>query len=142
MTTPSHNCLNNNPEPECARVVGNNGNWSVYLQNHQQEWPLVIASGLRVFRHFESVVEQLKQRGIQQFSVEILSDAVQEKEVIIKNPRPRVLKQAPIAAAYDHWFRMQIDQCLALQKTPLNNEDANAKMAQFKHSIHQETQHP
>lgn|GEM_PF-7103311 len=114
-----------------ARVVGAKGYWSVFLRNTEGEWPLVVGRNMRVFRHFETVVMQLKARGIHQFQVDIEQAQAADIEVVISPLRPKVLKRALGAEAYDTWFRSQVNE--SLQPTAsLSNEAVEQAMAQFK----------
>ncbi len=117
-----------------ARVVGAKGFWSVYLRNAEGEWPLILGQTMRVFRHFESVVVQLKNRGIHQFQVDIQQDQAADKEVVISPMRPKILKRAHSAEAYDGWFRAQVQQSLGCAQGLISDKQASKLMAEFKHS--------
>ncbi len=117
-----------------ARVVGAKGYWSVYLCNAEREWPLVLGQTMRVFRHFESVVVQLKNRGIHQFQVDIQQDQAADKEVVISPLRPKILKRAHSAEAYDGWFRAQVQQSLGCGQGLISDKETSKLMADFKHS--------
>ncbi|HRH78016.1 MAG TPA: hypothetical protein PK129_11750 [Cellvibrionaceae bacterium] len=117
-----------------ARVVGAKGFWSVYLRDAEGEWPLVLGQTMRVFRHFESVVVQLKNRGIHQFQVDIQQEQAADKEVVISPMRPKILKRVYSAEAYDGWFRDQVHRSLDGAQTLLSDKEARALMAEFKHS--------
>lgn len=119
-----------------ARVVGAKGYWNVYLCNAEGEWPLILGQTMRVFRHFESVVVQLKNRGIHQFQVDIQQDQAADKEVVISPMRPKILKRAHSAEAYDGWFRNQVQACLSGAPRFLSDKEARDLMAQCKtHSL-------
>lgn len=119
-----------------ARVVGAKGYWMVYLRNAEGEWPLILGQTMRVFRHFESVVMQLKNRGIHQFQVDIQQDQAADKEVVISPMRPKILQRAHSAEAYDTWFRNQVQACLSGAPGFLSNKDARDLMARCKtHSL-------
>lgn len=120
------------PTATHARVVGTHGHWSVFLSAEKQEWPLVLSGNLRVFRHFESVVNQLKNYGIGAFTVELEESWAPDKELSISANRPRVLKRASSAEAYDTWFRQQVMQSLNDASTPLSAATAQAHMNTFK----------
>lgn len=115
-----------------ARVVGTHGHWAVFLGNETEEWPLVLSGNLREFRHFESVVNQLKNYQIDTFSVELSACKAADKEVLISAERPRVLKRAGSAQVYDTWFRQQVIKSLNDNAVPISATGASAHMNQFK----------
>jgi plasmid stabilization system protein ParE len=117
---------------DSARVVGHKGYWSIFLRCQEQEWPLIAGQNIRVFRHFESVVVQLKNRGITQFQVDIGQEQATDKEVVISPIRPKVLQRASTAEAYDSWFRAQVTQSLTAAEPPLSAQAVNLQMAEFK----------
>jgi plasmid stabilization system protein ParE len=105
--------IETNPKhADSARVVGSKGYWSVFLRSGNEEWPLILGQNMRVFRHFESVVVQLKNRGINQFQVDISQEQTADKEVLISPARPKVLQRASSAGAYDNWFRTQVNRAI------------------------------
>lgn len=132
------------PEPvqaaDSARVVGSKGLWTVYLCKAGKEWPLVLGQNMRVFRHFESVVVQLKNRGISQFQVDIEQEQAADKEVVISPLRPKVLQRAATAEAYDTWFRNQVKRCLVAAQAPLSAQTVQQAMTEFKAHLHKQTE--
>jgi hypothetical protein len=128
------------PTADSARVVGSKGYWSVYLRCGEREWPLILGQNMRVFRHFESVVVQLKNRGICQFQVDIDQEQAADKEVVISPLRPKVLQRAATAEAYDTWFRSQVKRCLTATQTTLSPQAVQQAMAEFKAQQHKQTE--
>lgn len=95
-----------------AHVVGRPGGWSVFVKQDAAECVLAAQRSrrVRVFRRMETLVNYLKDIGIQRFDV----DAVNyEAEGGRSRPdRAQALRHAHEAAAYDKWFRAEVEQAV------------------------------
>lgn len=97
-----------------ANVVGQPGGWGIVIQYEMTERVLAAKRGaVRVFRKFETLVGYLKEMGVTHYQV----DASQFDPVALKSERHRIdasdrMKHAHETAAYDKWFRAQVQAAL------------------------------
>lgn len=113
-----------------AHVVGQPGGWAVMVKYGMQERPLATQRSrqVRVFRRFETLVSYLKDVGLSQFDVDA-ANYDQNSATAPKRPdRAEALKQAHEAAAYDKWFREQVQASIDDPRPSVSNEEANAHM--------------
>lgn len=113
-----------------AHVVGQPGGWSVMVKYGVHEHPLATTNtrAVRVWRHFETLAAYLKDMGVTQFDVDA-ANFDRESETATKRPdRSTVLKRAHEAAAYDAWFRDQVQASIDDPRRSLTDEEANAHM--------------
>jgi len=95
-----------------ARVVGQDGGWGVIVRDRKTERPLAAQRGqVRLFRKLETVVAYLKSIGIGRFDVDAMNyDPARTDRT--RPDRAEALKQTHEAAAYDKWFREQVQAAL------------------------------
>ena len=97
-----------------ANIIGQAGGWGVVIKYGMTERALAAKRGtVRVFRKFETLVGYLKEMGVAKFQV----DATDYDSVALKLSRSNVgagerMKAAHEAAAYDKWFRAQVQASL------------------------------
>jgi hypothetical protein len=110
-----------------ANIIGQAGGWGVVIQYGVTERTLAAKRGsFRVFRKFETLVSYLKEIGVAKYQV----DATDFDPVALKLTRNNAgagtrMKAAHEAAAYDKWFRAQVQE--ALDDQSLAIPDAIAK---------------
>lgn len=117
-----------------AHVVGQDGGWSILVRCGRFEMPLVAqrSQDIRLFRKFETLVNYLKKLGIMQFDVDAASYGTTEKNRIKRPDRSEALKKAHEAAAYDKWFREQVQESFDDPRPDVSDEDARKTFAQFR----------
>lgn len=113
-----------------AHIVGQSGGWAVLVQCGATERPLAAQRSrqTRLFRRFETLVAYLKNIGIARFDV----DAAHFDPQAARPARPdraEALKRAHQAAAYDNWFRAQVQASLDDPRESLAHEAVEAKFA-------------
>lgn len=95
-----------------ADVIGQAGGWGVVIKYGMTERALAARRGaVRNFKKFETLVSYLKALGIAEYRVNAANfDPVAFKAHSTRPDATARLKHAHEAAAYDTWFREQIDQ--------------------------------
>lgn len=97
-----------------ATVIGQPGGWGVVIKYGMTERALAAKRGsVRIFRKFETLVGYLKEIGVVKYQV----DATGFDPVALKLTRSNEgagarMKAAHEAAAYDKWFRAQVQEAL------------------------------
>ena len=97
-----------------ANIIGQAGGWGVVIKYGMTERALATRRGtVRVFRKFETLVGYLKEMGVAKYQV----DATDYDSAALKLSRSNVgagerMKAAHEAAAYDKWFRAQVQEAL------------------------------
>lgn len=97
-----------------ASIIGQPGGWGVVIKYGMTERALAAKRGsVRVFRKFETLVGYLKEIGVAKYQV----DATGFDPVALKLTRSNEgagvrMKAAHEAAAYDKWFRAQVQEAL------------------------------
>jgi len=113
-----------------AHVVGQPGGWAVVVKYGMHERPLASTNTrtVRCWRRLDTVVSYLKGIGLAQFDVDA-ANYDEAATIAPKRPdRAVALKRAHEAAAYDTWFRAQVQGALDDPSPAINNEDASAHM--------------
>ena len=97
-----------------ANIIGQAGGWGVVIKYGMTERALAAKRGtVRIFRKFETLVDYLKKMGVEKYQV----DATDYNSMTLKLSRSNVgaaerMKAAHEAAAYDKWFRAQVQASL------------------------------
>lgn len=97
-----------------ANIIGQPGGWGVVIKYGMTERALAAKRGsVRIFRKFETLVGYLKGIGVVKYQV----DATGFDPVALKLTRSNEgagvrMKAAHEAAAYDKWFRGQVQEAL------------------------------
>ncbi|MCW5233523.1 antitoxin PaaA2 family protein [Verminephrobacter eiseniae] len=113
-----------------AHIVGQRGGWAVLVKYGMTERPLAAQRSrqVRLFRGFETLVSYLKGVGIARFDV----DAANFDPQTTRPSRPDrsdALKRAHEAAAYDTWFREQVQASIDDPRPSIPGEVVEAKFA-------------
>lgn len=115
-----------------AHIIGQSGGWGVLVKYGMTERALATQRShqVRVFRKFETLVSYLKGVGIARFEV----DAVNYDPASLKSSRSRpdraeAMKNAHEAAAYDKWFRAQVQEALDDPRPGIPHEQVQAEWA-------------
>lgn len=113
-----------------AHVVGHGNGWAMMAKYGMTERFLAVKQGdVRVFRKFETLVNFLREIGINQFDV---NTANYDPAVATRPARPdrsAALKEAHAARAHDKWFRQQVQESLDDPTPAVSHEDAKAEFA-------------
>lgn len=93
-----------------ARIIGQSGGWTVLVKYGMAERPLAAQRSrqARLFRKFETLVSYLKEIGIARFDVDAADYDTETATAKRRPDRAEALKRTHEAAAYDAWFREQV----------------------------------
>lgn len=112
-----------------ARVMSQGSAWGVVIEYGAIERPLAAQRGkARLFRRLETVVAYLKGIGIERFAV----DAANYDPARTGRARPdraAALKRAHKAAAYEKWFRAQVQESLDNPRANIPHDKVSARWA-------------
>lgn len=97
-----------------ANIIGQPGGWEVVIKYGMTERALAARRGsVRTFRKFETLVSYLKGIGVAQYQVDAAGfDPVALKLTRRNKSAQERLKAAHGAAAYDKWFREEVQKSL------------------------------
>ncbi|AKH63520.1 hypothetical protein GPY51_07960 [Photorhabdus laumondii subsp. laumondii] len=115
-----------------AHIVGQPGGWAVMVRYGMHERPLAAqrSRNVRLFRKFETLVSYLKKIGIARFDVDSSNYAPAPPNTSTRRPdRAEALKRTHEAAAYDAWFREQVQQAIDEPGPGIPHTDVKAKFA-------------
>ena len=112
-----------------AHVVGQAGGWGINVKCGRTVRPLAAQRGkVRLFSKLETVAAYLKGIGIARFDVDVLGyDAERARRA--RPDRAAALKRAHEAAAYDQWFRSQVQAALDDPRPSILHEEVSARWA-------------
>ncbi|MDI2111778.1 antitoxin PaaA2 family protein [Commensalibacter nepenthis] len=118
-----------------AHVVGQNGGWSVFIQFGKIKKQLITKNNhdIRLFKKLETLVSYLRNIGIVKFDVDALA---YDSNIVTSTKRPdrsEALRKAHEAAAYDKWFREEVQASIDDPRSSLSNEEVK-KYATTRHA--------
>ena len=112
-----------------TRVISQAGGWGGIVTCGKTARPLAAQRGkVRLFSKLETVAVYLRGIGIPRFDVDVV-DYDPERVRRARPDRSEALKQAHEAAAYDKWFRSQVQAALDDPRPSMPNEDVSARWA-------------
>lgn len=122
-----------------AHIVGQSGGWAVLVKYGATEHPLTTQRSrqMRLFRKFETLVAYLKEIGIAQFNVDAANYDPATASTNRRPDRTEALKRAHEAAAYDTWFREQVQASIDDPRPSLSDEEVRARFASRKTALQQ-----
>lgn len=118
-----------------AHAVGQPGGWAVLVKYGMVERALATqrTRQVRLFRKLEALVDYLRDVGLARFDVDAANYDASSLKLRRRPDTTAALKRAHEAAAYDAWFREQVEIGLAEADDPaaewVTNEEANASWA-------------
>ena len=119
-----------------AHIIGQAGGWGILVKYGMTERALAAQRShqVRIFRKFETLVAYLKGVGIARFEVDAVNyDAASMKLTRVRPDSSAAMTRAHEAAAYDKWFRAEIEAAIVEADDPntqwVSNEDANMSWA-------------
>lgn len=114
-----------------AQVIGQAGGWAIVIKYGMNERPLAAqrSGQVRLFKKLETLVSYLKDLGINRFDV----DAGQYDPASLKThsrpDRSQALKEAHQAAAYERWFRDQVQASIDDPRPSIPHDQVKAEFA-------------
>lgn len=113
-----------------AQAVGRAGGWALVIKYGATERSLAAQRSrqVRLFKRMDSLVAYLRQVGISSFEVDAANYTPEGGRAHSRPDRAEALRNAHQAAAYDKWFRQQVEVALIEADDPatqwVSNEDA------------------
>ncbi len=122
-----------------AHIVGQSGGWAVLVKYGLVERPLAAQRSrqVRLFRKFETLVSYLKEVGIARFDVDAANYDAASVSATRRPDRAEALKRAHEAAAYDTWFREQVQASIDDPRPSFSDEEARAMFAKRRAALRQ-----
>lgn len=122
-----------------AHIVGQSGGWAVMVKYGMVERPLATQRSrqVRLFRKFDTLVAYLKDIGIARFDVDAANYAPDTPTAIRRPDRAEALKRTHEAAAYDSWFREQVQASIDDPRPNVSDDEARAQFAARKAALRQ-----
>jgi hypothetical protein len=118
-----------------AHVVGRPDGWSVRVRYGQHERTLIAQRGrhIRLFRRLDTLVSYLRDVGIAQFDVDAKDFTPDSARSATRPDRAEALRKTHEAAAYDAWFREEIQKAIEEADDPntvwVSHGEVKAEMA-------------
>lgn len=111
-----------------AHIVGQPGGWAVMVRYGMHERPLAAqrSRNVRLFRRFETLVSYLKGVGIARYDVDAANYDPDTLQATRRPDRAAALKRAHEAAAYDSWFRAQVQASIDDPRPSVSDDEARA----------------
>ncbi len=112
-----------------VQIVGQSGGWSVLVKYGKIERPLAAQRSrqVRLFRKFETLVSYLKGMGIARFDVDAASYDPDTANMPRRPDRAEALKRTHEAAAYDAWFRAEVQASIDDPRPSVSDDEARAQ---------------
>lgn len=120
-----------------THIIGQPGGWAVMVQFGTLERPLAAqrSRNVRLFRRFETLVSYLKDIGIARFDVDSSNYAPEALNTTRRPDRAEALKRAHEAAAYDAWFREQIQSSIDDPRPSIPHDTVEARFAEKREAL-------
>lgn len=122
-----------------VHIVSQSGGWAVLVRYGMTERPLAAQRSrqVRLFRKFETLVSYLKDIGIARFDVDAANYDPDTLKTTRRPDRAEALKRAHEAAAYDVWFREQVQASIDDPRSSVSDDEARAQFAARKAALRQ-----
>jgi hypothetical protein len=122
-----------------VHILGQSGGWAVLVKYGMTERLLAAQRSrqVRLFRKFETLVAYLKEIGIARFDVDAANYDPATATTTRRPDRAEALKRAHEAAAYDSWFREQVQASIDDPRQSLSDDEARARFATRKAALRQ-----
>lgn len=122
-----------------AHIVGQSGGWAVWVKYGKTEHPLAAQRSrqVRLFRKLETLVSYLKEIGIARFEVDAANYDAATATTTRRPDRAEALKRTHEAAAYDTWFREQVQASIDDPRSSVSDDEARARFADRKAALRQ-----
>lgn len=122
-----------------AHVVAHTGGWGVIVPCGKKRCQLAAQRGtMRVFAKLDTVVSYLRSVGVNHFDV----DAAHYDPAPARRPRPdraAALKVVHKAAAYDKWFRAEVQAAIEDPGPSIPNEEVAARWSKKRAQLVKQT---
>lgn len=122
---------------DAAQVMGTQGGWSLTVKYGRTERPLAAQRSrqVRLFKRLETVVNYLKEMGISRFEVDASNYNPYSQQQTTRPDRAEALKRAHEAAAYDAWYREQVQVAIDDPRPAVSHDEAKRQFAARKKAL-------
>ena len=130
-----------------AEVIGAAGGWGVVINYGRASQTLAVTRGTpRMFRQFETLAAYLKELGITEYRINTAgfepgaaTARTGDKRSIVASER---MKHAHEAAAYDTWFREQVQAAIDDPRPSVPNSAVRREFAARREALRKRTKAP
>lgn len=124
---------------ETTRIVAMPGGWSVQIRHRDQDYSLTAQRSrqTRLFKRLETVVSYLQELGITHFDVDASDYDPLQVKTYSRPDRAEALKQAHDAAAYEEWFKRQVQLSIDDPRPSISDEDSRRIFAAKRDALRQ-----
>jgi hypothetical protein len=122
-----------------AHIVANPGGWSIQIPYGNKQCSLTAQRSrqLRLFKRLETLVSYLQDVGITSFDVDASNYDPLQIKTYTRPDRSEAMKQAHDAAAYEEWFKEQVQIGLDDSRPTVSDEEARRIFAAKRDAIRQ-----
>jgi hypothetical protein len=120
-------------------IVAKPGGWSVEIRQGSRKCALTAqrSGQVRLFKRLETLVTYLQGLGISQFNVDASGYDPLQLKTYARPDRSEALKQAHEAAAYEEWFKRQVQISIDDPRPSISDEDARRIFAAKRDALRQ-----
>jgi hypothetical protein len=122
-----------------ADVIGQRGGWGVVIKYGMTERALAVRRGsVRIFPRFETLVSYLKEIGIAKYQVDASGYAPELRKASRARPdTSQRMRNAHEAAAYDVWFRDQVQASIDDPLPSIEHDEVSQNFARCRDELRQ-----
>jgi hypothetical protein len=122
-----------------AHIFAKQGGWAVQVQHGSQKHSLTAqrSQQIRLFKRLETLVIYLQGVGINHFDVDTSSYDPLQVKTYSRPDRSEAMKQAHEAAAYEEWFKKQVQASIDDPRPSVSDEEARRIFAAKRDAIRQ-----
>lgn len=122
-----------------AHIVAKPGGWSIQIPHGNKECSLAAQRSrqVRLFKRLETLVTYLQDIGITRFDVDTSNYDPLQIKTYTRPDRSEAMKQAHEAAAYEEWFKEQVQIGLDDSRPTVADEEARRIFAAKRDAIRQ-----
>ena len=122
-----------------AHIVARPGGWSIQIRHGSKECSLTAQRSrqVRLFKRLETLVTYLQDMGINHFDVDASNYDPFQIKTYTRPDRSEAMKQAHEAAAYEEWFKEQVQSSIDDLRPSVSDEEARRIFAAKRDAIRQ-----
>ncbi|QRK84644.1 hypothetical protein JN757_02360 [Pseudomonas granadensis] len=120
-------------------IVARPGGWSIQVQQGSKTFALAAqrSGQVRLFKRLETLVSYLQGLGISRFGVDASNHDPLHLKTYARPDRSEALKTAHDAAAYEEWFKQQVQISIDDPRPSVSDEDARRIFAAKRDALRQ-----
>lgn len=124
-----------------TQILAKHGGWAVKVQHGSQTHSLAAqrSQQIRLFKRLETLVIYLQGIGINHFKVDASDYDPLQVKTYSRPDRSEAMKQAHEAAAYEEWFKRQVQVSIDDPRPSVSDEEARRIFAAKRDAIRQRT---